>query len=167
MCSVASMWMRWLLVRQHKATHDDSEIANEAPRGGRAESLTLLLSLSVCTPLSPCVPPRLGAPWVVTKDLITTLNLHIVASGSTTKMDQDVEAAVSASHKHPHAAMGDAYAIPKSMGIYKEIDSTSSLTTEDVVTRLIKNRQEYEQRNAKRAPKEEKYNAQKTFIAEI
>lgn len=105
----------------------------------------------------------IGAPWVVTKDLITTLNLHIVASGSSTKMDQDVEASVSAGG----AQMGDAYAIPKSMGIYREIDSTSSLTTEDVVRRLIKNRQEYEQRNAKRAPKEEKYNAQKTFIAEI
>ena len=105
----------------------------------------------------------IGAPWKITKDLLTSLNIHCVVSGTNTKMDRDFE----------QAALGgkpleDAYAEPKAQGIFKEIETTHSLTTEDVVRRLIKNREDYEKRNAKRAPKESAYlSQQKQFIAEI
>lgn len=112
----------------------------------------------------------IGAPWVVTKDLITTLNLHVVASGTNSKIDQERESAlVAASSEGPaRAPMGDAYAAARASGIFREIETTHALTTEDVVTRLIQNRTEYEQRNAKRAPKESAYLAgQKQFVQEI
>jgi ethanolamine-phosphate cytidylyltransferase len=118
----------------------------------------------------------IGAPWVVTKDLITTLNLDIVCSGTNTKMDADLEplvvssdtSASSSSQSNGRKPMGDAYADPRMLGIFREIETTHALTTEDVVNRLIQNRQEYEQRNAKRAPKENAYlTGQKQFIQEI
>ena len=117
----------------------------------------------------------IGAPWVVTQDLITTLNLHVVASGTNTKMDPTVEAAILVGAANAAAGAGvsgprlsqQPYAVPKALGIFKEIETTSNLSTEDVVRRLIKNRDDYEKRNAKRAPKEATYNAQKQFIAEI
>lgn len=107
----------------------------------------------------------IGAPWVLTKDLITTLNLHIVASGSNTKFDKDVEE----SFHHPTSKNEcDAYAVPKEMGIFKEIETTHSLNTDNVVTRLIENRLKYENRNAKRSVKELNYlSGQKTYVAEI
>lgn len=107
----------------------------------------------------------IGAPWVITRDLITTLNLHIVASGSNTKMDVDVEASAAAVSG---GALSDAYEVPKSLGIFREIETTHSLTTEDVVQRLIENRLKYENRNAKRSVKELNYiKGQKQYIAEI
>jgi ethanolamine-phosphate cytidylyltransferase len=107
----------------------------------------------------------IGAPWVVTKDLITTLNLHVVCSGTNTKMDKDLEPLVAGTGV---GHMADAYAEPKAQGIYQEIETTHTLTTEDVVKKIIKNRDEYEKRNAKRAPKESAYlTGQKTFVAEI
>jgi len=100
----------------------------------------------------------IGAPWFVTKDLITTLNLHVVCSGSNTKMDE----------REIDAHMPDPYAEAKAQGLFKEIETTHALTTEDVVRRLIKNRDDYEKRNAKRAPKEASYlSQQKQFIREI
>jgi ethanolamine-phosphate cytidylyltransferase len=108
----------------------------------------------------------IGAPWVVTKDLITSLNLNIVCSGTNTKMDEEMEKVVGASNGGK--PMADAYAEPKKQGMFREIETTHTLSTEDVVRRLIKNREEYEARNAKRAPKESAYlSTQKQFIAEI
>ena len=104
----------------------------------------------------------LGAPWVLKKDLITTLNIHVVASGSNTKFDQEIESSMS------DKAQEDAYAVPKAMGIFQEIETTHSLNTDNVVHRLIENRLKYENRNAKRSVKELNYlSGQKTYIAEI
>jgi ethanolamine-phosphate cytidylyltransferase len=86
----------------------------------------------------------IGAPWVMTQDLITTLNLHVVASGTNTKFDQEFEAAVGT----PSSA-NDAYAVPKKLGIFKEIETTHSLNTDDVVNRLIENRLKYENRSVR------------------
>lgn len=49
---------------------------------------------------------------------------------------------------------GDPYSIPKSMGKFQMIDSGSTITTEQIVERIIKNRLEYEERNVKKEKKE-------------
>ncbi len=102
----------------------------------------------------------IGAPWEVTKDLITTLNIQVVASGSNTKMDKEME--------EMKFEGKDPYAVAKELGIYKEIETSRSLSTDDVVHRLIDNRLKYENRNAKRSVKELNYlKGQKTYVAEI
>lgn len=52
------------------------------------------------------------------------------------------------------SAHGDPYAIPKEMGKFKLLDSGSTITTEQIVERIIKNRLEYEERNLKKEKKE-------------
>lgn len=49
---------------------------------------------------------------------------------------------------------GDPYAYPKIQQKFVTIDSGSSITTEQIVERIIKNRLEYEQRNLKKEKKE-------------
>jgi glycerol-3-phosphate cytidylyltransferase-like family protein len=61
---------------------------------------------------------NLGAPWAITRDLITSLNIKIVASGSNTKMDPQAEDST------------DPYDVPKKLGIYQEVPTSSSLTTD-------------------------------------
>lgn len=49
---------------------------------------------------------------------------------------------------------GDPYAVPKAMGKFVKIDSGSTITTEQIVDRIIKNRLQYEERNLKKENKE-------------
>jgi ethanolamine-phosphate cytidylyltransferase len=49
---------------------------------------------------------------------------------------------------------GDPYSIPKILKKFVTIDSGSTITTEQIVERIIKNRLEYEQRNLKKEKKE-------------
>ncbi len=122
----------------------------------------------------------IGAPWIVSKDLLTTLNVDVVAAGSNGKMDKEREEAISAGAaagssndggsegEKPRPPMADAYAEARAAGIFVEIETTHALTTEDVVSRLMQNRAEYAARNAKRAPKENAYfTGQKQFVQEI
>lgn len=83
----------------------------------------------------------IGAPWDVTKDLIETMGVHLVLSGTVVD-DAYVE------------DLADPYAVPKEMGIFKEIESPSTLTTWDILTRIIENRASYIERNRKKEAKE-------------
>jgi ethanolamine-phosphate cytidylyltransferase len=98
----------------------------------------------------------IGAPWIITKDLLTTLNISVVVSGSSTKMDSD------------RVSSEDPYKLVKELGKYSEIDSESALTTDQVVNRIIDNRLKYENRNANRSKKEVNYlTGQKQYVAEV
>eukprot|EP01089_Gocevia_fonbrunei_P021065 TRINITY_DN8023_c0_g1_i1.p1 TRINITY_DN8023_c0_g1~~TRINITY_DN8023_c0_g1_i1.p1 ORF type:complete len:347 (+),score=76.95 TRINITY_DN8023_c0_g1_i1:45-1085(+) len=48
----------------------------------------------------------------------------------------------------------DPYAVPKKLGIYKEVESTSGLSTAGVINRIIENRRRYEERNRIREEKD-------------
>lgn len=48
----------------------------------------------------------------------------------------------------------DPYQEPKRRGIFRQVDSTSDLTTDLIVQRIIQNRLEYETRNQKKEAKE-------------
>ena len=62
----------------------------------------------------------------------------------------------------------DCYSEVKAAGIYREIDTSYLLETEDVVERIVDNRLKYEKRNAKRSVKEKDYlTGQKQYVAEI
>ena len=101
----------------------------------------------------------IGAPWLCTRDLITTLGIHVVVSGSNSKYDP---------YRGKEGVRDDCYAEVKAMGIYREIDTSYLLETEDVVERIVDNRLKYEKRNAKRSVKEKDYlTGQKQYVAEI
>ena len=106
----------------------------------------------------------IGAPWKCTKDLIATLGIHVVVSGSNSKYDPNPNGPNGSNHSNKE----DCYADVKAMGIYKEIDTSYLLETEDVVERIVENRLKYEKRNAKRSVKEKDYlTGQKQYVAEI
>jgi len=96
----------------------------------------------------------IGAPWAVTADLIKTMNISLVVNGNV--------------HYSVHLnTTQDPYEIPKKMGIYRQIQSPSTLTTEEIVDRIIKNRSSFEKRYSTKAKKEEQYFEQKQYVAEI
>ena len=65
----------------------------------------------------------IGAPFVVSQDLINSLNISIVVTGTV---------------KDPWYEI-DPYQLPKKLGIFKEIQSPLMLTTNHIVQRIIKN----------------------------
>lgn len=97
----------------------------------------------------------MGAPWVLTADLIQTFNIHVVACGFNTKLDEDV------------ASGADPYTVAKSMGIFQHLETSRTLQTADVVTRIIDNRLKYEARQKARAPKELNYIQTRSYVTEI
>jgi len=48
----------------------------------------------------------------------------------------------------------DPYEHPKKLGIFKTVESNNSLTTADIVQRIIRHKLEYETRNKKKETKE-------------
>lgn len=80
----------------------------------------------------------IGAPYEVTKDLMSHFNVDVVCHG---------RSEISKNH-------GDPYAIPKEMGKFLIIDSGNDMTTDKIVQRIITNRLEYEKRNSKKEAKE-------------
>jgi len=93
----------------------------------------------------------IGAPWEVSKDLITTMNVHLVVHGT---------------HVDYHSKQ-DPYRVAKELGIYKEIESPSSLTTEEVVERILNQKDNYQKRYDSKAKKEAEYYEKKTHVEEI
>lgn len=89
----------------------------------------------------------IGAPWTVTQDLIKVLHVDIVASGSNTKLADDADVN---SEADPHQAAKDS-------GIFREIQTSHLLSTDDVVQRIVENRLKYSNRNRGRAKKEVAY----------
>jgi len=81
----------------------------------------------------------IGAPYVVTKDVIDQFKIGVVVHGKTPVA---------------HIDGVDPYEYPKKLGIFTEVDSKSSITTADIVQRIITHRLEFEERNKKKESKE-------------
>merc|ERR1712176_1536806 len=81
----------------------------------------------------------IGAPYNFTKELIDQFKINTVVHGKThvSKLDGT-----------------DPYAYPKELGIFQEVDSKSSVTTADIVQRIIAHRLQFEERNKKKEEKE-------------
>lgn len=82
----------------------------------------------------------IGAPYCVTKEIMDSLKIDVVIHGET-------EVA-------PEVDGSDPYMEAKARGKFKTIDSGNSLTTADIVERIINHRLEYEKRNKKKQAKE-------------
>lgn len=96
-----------------------------------------VLSVLACKYVSEVV---IGAPYVVTQDLMDHFKVDIVIHGMTPVMeDENGE---------------DPFALPKKLGKFLVVDSKSDMTTEKIVERIIRNRLEYEARNKRKEKKE-------------
>ncbi|KAM6972527.1 LOW QUALITY PROTEIN: ethanolamine-phosphate cytidylyltransferase-like [Aplochiton taeniatus] len=94
------------------------------------------LSVLACRYVSEVV---IGAPYAVGKDLLD-LKVDLVCHGKT--------------EVFPDKDGSDPYAEPKKRGIFRTVDSVNSLTTDDIVQRIIENRLQFEARNQKKEAKE-------------
>uniref|UniRef100_A0AAY4C0F3 ethanolamine-phosphate cytidylyltransferase n=1 Tax=Denticeps clupeoides TaxID=299321 RepID=A0AAY4C0F3_9TELE len=95
------------------------------------------LSVLACRHVSEVV---IGAPYTITKDLLDHFKVDLVCHGKT--------------EVFPDRGGYDPYAVPKKKGIFRTVDSGNSLTTDNIVQRIIKNRLLYEARNQKKEAKE-------------
>lgn len=105
-----------------------------------------VLSVLAYKPVSEVV---IGAPYMVTVDLIRRFNVQMVVHGSRTASQQYVD-------------MPDPFKVPKEMGIFQLIDSGSDMTTDSIIARIIEHRLLFEARNRNKEKKElDAYKAKK------
>lgn len=95
----------------------------------------------------------IGAPWEVSKDMVTTFNISLVVHGTIAE-------------SNPLSPVGiDPYAVPKSMGIFQLLESPNNITTSSIAQRIVSNHDAYMKRNAKKAESERKYYAEKKYVS--
>ena len=105
----------------------------------------------------------IGAPWKVSRDLITSFNISIVVQGSVHKGDPAV-----CFRKGSVDLTEDPYDVPKQLGIYKEIQSTCMFDTHDIIQRIVDNRLRYYNKFEKTSVRETNYYTnQKQYIQEV
>ncbi|GJN28439.1 hypothetical protein PR202_gb16563 [Eleusine coracana subsp. coracana] len=87
----------------------------------------------------------IGAPWDVSKDMITTFNISLVVHGTIAEnmdfMQDD----------------SNPYAVPMAMGIYHRLESPLDITTSTIIRRIVANHEAYQKRNEKKEASEKKY----------
>ncbi|KAF7272411.1 hypothetical protein GWI33_014798 [Rhynchophorus ferrugineus] len=96
-----------------------------------------VLSVLACKYVSEVV---IGAPYKVTLDLMNHFKVDLVIHGQTPVMNDEDGT--------------DPYEVPKALGKFINIDSGNDMTTDKIVDRIIRNRQEFQERNQKKEKKE-------------
>jgi len=92
----------------------------------------------------------MASPYIISQDLLTTMNISYVVQGAHVRriprIVKDGEADI------------DNYALPKELGIYREVESDFSyLTKECIVDRVLQNKGAYIARNERRFLQEQLY----------
>lgn len=105
----------------------------------------------------------IGAPWNVTKELITGLNIKVVVQGTVHKGDPSIKRW----RKGSVDLDEDPYVVAKELDIYREIDSAFKLDTQDIIDRIVENRAKYLNKFQVSTQKENKYIENKTYVQEV
>lgn len=95
----------------------------------------------------------IGAPWEVSKDMITTFNISLVVHGTVAE-DTDYQ-------KEKRIP----YDVPASMGIVKLLDSPLDITTSTIIKRIVSNHEAYQRRNERKAESERRYYEDKSYVS--
>ena len=99
----------------------------------------------------------IGAPSVITDDLLTTFNISMVVRG-TMHETTDRQA----------ASEDERYQIPSQRNMLKYLSSPSSMTSAQLIQRIVKNREQFESRQEKKKKSEkEYYQNDKEYVVEI
>ncbi|XP_058732179.1 ethanolamine-phosphate cytidylyltransferase-like [Vicia villosa] len=93
----------------------------------------------------------IGAPWEITKDMITTFNISLVVHGTVAEKSLPSEK--------------DPYEVPKSIGKFRLLESPKDITTTSVAQRIMANHDAYVQRNAKKAKSEKRYYEERKYVS--
>ena len=150
--------------------HDDATV--NRIRGHGLPILNLYertLSLLSCRHVDEVI---IGAPFVVTEELIHTMHISVVAKGTVSDMtnaDAHRAAQLNFERADVGAVVESEYAAPQRLGILREFASPSPLTALSIVQRIIEARDAYTRRHDKKAVAEAKYVANKasaTYVAE-
>merc|ERR1712212_847658 len=88
------------------------------------------LSVLACRYVSEVV---IGAPYTVDDNLMKHFNVDLVVHGST--------------HVFPNAAGADPYVAARQAEKFKVIITSNSMNTENIIERIIENRQRFSERN--------------------
>jgi ethanolamine-phosphate cytidylyltransferase len=111
----------------------------------------------------------IGAPFVITEDLIKTMNISVVARGTVSDISYaigHISTSISCNQEHVRSFIACEYAVPKSLGILREFKSTSTLTALSIVERIFEHRNAFETRYDKKRKTEEDYQLSKVFVEE-
>ncbi|PSS01585.1 Ethanolamine-phosphate cytidylyltransferase [Actinidia chinensis var. chinensis] len=95
----------------------------------------------------------IGAPWEVTRDMMTTFNISLVVHGTVAESNRFLNGKT------------DPYAVPKSMGTFQMLESPKNITTSSVSQRIIANHETYKKRNAKKEAIEKKYYEERKYVS--
>jgi ethanolamine-phosphate cytidylyltransferase len=87
----------------------------------------------------------IGAPWEPTEEMIRQHRISYVVKGTVNDVGVTTDAAI---------LEFDPYKVPRRLGILREIKSPRTLTTSEIVHRIIENRKKYEERNRKKEEKD-------------
>ncbi|XP_027339475.1 ethanolamine-phosphate cytidylyltransferase isoform X1 [Abrus precatorius] len=96
----------------------------------------------------------IGAPWEVSKDMITTFNISLVVHGTI------------AENNDFQKEQCNPYAVPISMGIFKILESPLDITTTTIIRRIVSNHEAYQKRNEKKGESEKRYYEGKTHVSD-
>lgn len=105
----------------------------------------------------------IGAPWVITKELITGFNIKIVVQGTVHKGDPEIKKW----RKGSVDLAEDPYAYAKEQEIYREIQSVYKMDTQDIIDRIVENRVKYISKFQVYSQREIKYSESKTYVQEV
>jgi len=119
------------LVNQHRGSNYPIMNLNER-----------LLSVLGCTYVNDVL---IDAPWDITREMIASLNISVVAHGS------------SSDHVYEQTALDAHYDIPKSLGILQSISSDSELCVDEIVRRILENEKMFKAKVAKKMQAEGEY----------
>lgn len=130
--------------------HTDQTVS--AHRGAHRPIMNLherSLSVLACRHVDEVI---IGAPWEISKDMITTFNISLVVHGTV------------AENNNFQKEQGNPYEVPISMGIFKVLDSPLDITTSTIIRRIVSNHEAYQIRNEKKAASEKKYYEGKSYV---
>ncbi|CAG9460900.1 unnamed protein product [Pedinophyceae sp. YPF-701] len=145
--------------------HDDDEVRE---RHGGLPHLPIMnvhertLSVLACKYVDEVI---IGAPLVVTEDLIKTHNIGLVVEGTSGERHREDLRALQ-DQSILGGSQADPYRIPREMGIYEALQSPSTMTTTEIIQRIVQNRRAYEERNRKKVASEARYNENKAYVSE-
>ncbi|XP_062167661.1 ethanolamine-phosphate cytidylyltransferase [Alnus glutinosa] len=131
--------------------HNDQTVS--ATRGAHRPIMNLherSLSVLACRYVDEVI---IGAPWEVSKDMITTFDISLVVHGTVSE-NNDFQ-----------KEKCNPYAVPISMGIFKILESPLDITTITIIQRIVSNHEAYQKRNEKKAESEKRYYEGKTFVS--
>lgn len=98
----------------------------------------------------------LGAPWVITKDLLKTFNVSLVVRGTVAEPNP-------LAHDEQERAR---FEVPEKMGILKVLESRSPTTTSSVMQRVLESHEAFQQRYQSRTTREQVYYEEKEYVPE-